>query len=89
MQAYATPSPPNAGERIWYFPTSAVKAPQLTAQSSSEVLQKGVLIGPEHSASAYQITLVLSARPLTRDELLQETGGRDLGRETLQLGVIR
>jgi hypothetical protein len=88
VQAYATPSPPNAGDRIWYFPTSAVPAPQLTAHAESEVLQKGVLIGPEHSAGGYRITLVLSARPLTRDELLQEAGSHEIRRETIDLGVI-
>jgi hypothetical protein len=87
VHAYATPSPPNAGERIWYFPTSSVPAPQLKANASSEVLPKAVLIGPEHSASAYQITVVLSAKPLTRDDLLQERV-HTIHRETLELGVV-
>jgi hypothetical protein len=88
VQAYATPSPANVGERVWYFPTSAVPAPQLMANAASEVLQKGVLIGPEHSASAYQITVVLSAQPLTREDLLQGGGSRAIHRDTIQLQVV-
>jgi len=89
VQAYATPSLPNAGERVWYFPTSTVAAPQLSASSGSEVLQKGVLIGPEHTASAYQITLVLSSGPMTREEVLREGNSQVIHRETIQLGVVR
>ena len=88
VQAYATPSPPTAGERVWYFPTSTVAAPQLTANASSEVLQKGVVIGPEHIASAYEITVVLSAEPLSKDDLLKE-GKSAIHRETIRLGVVR
>lgn len=91
VQAYATPSPPNAGERVWYFPTSVVPAPQLTANAPSEVLQKAVVIGPEHSANAYEITVVLSAEPLSKEELLlqQGSGGQAIHREAIPLGVVR
>jgi hypothetical protein len=88
VQAYAAPSSPAEGERVWYFPTSTVPAPQLAAQSSSELLRKAVVIGPEHSASAYQITVVLSAQPLTRDDLLRAGGSQVLHRETIELGVV-
>ena len=89
VHAYATPSPPTAGERVWYFPTSTVAAPQLSLTSGSEVLQKGVLIGPEHTASAYQITVVLSSIPLTKEEVLTEGKTQVIHRETVQLGVVR
>jgi hypothetical protein len=89
VQAYATPSPPNAGERVWYFPTSTVPSPQLTAIASSEVLKKGVVIGPEHAASAYAITVVLSSHPLKKDDLLRGRRSQALHRETIQLGVVR
>jgi hypothetical protein len=88
VHAYATPSPPSAGERVWYFPTSTVPAPRLVATVPAEVLRKAVVVGPEHSASAYQITIVLNAQPLTRDQVLQPADGQTLHRETLQLGVV-
>jgi hypothetical protein len=87
VQAYATPSSSGEGERVWYFPTSSVPAPQLTAKTSSELLRKAVVVGPEHSASAYQITVALSAEPLARDDLLRG-GSQVLHRETIQLGVV-
>jgi hypothetical protein len=89
VQAYATPSSPSEGERVWYFPTSTVPAPQLSAKAPSELLQKAVVIGPEHSATAYRITIVLSVHPLARDELLREEGDEVLHREVLQLGVVQ
>jgi hypothetical protein len=89
VQAYATPSSPSEGERVWYFPTSSVPAPQLAAEASSELLQKAVVIGAEHSARDYRITIVLSAQPLTRDELLRQQGTHVFQREILQLGVVQ
>ncbi len=88
VQAFATPSSPGEGERVWYFPTSSVPAPRLAANAASELLQKAVVVGPEHSANAYQITVVLSAQPLTRDDLLREGQSLALHRETMKLGVV-
>jgi hypothetical protein len=90
VHAYATPLPPSAGERVWYFPTKGMAPPQLSGTAPSEVLRKVVIVGPEHAASAYEITVVQSAEPLTREQVLMlRPGDGPTGHsEVLQLGVV-
>jgi len=68
LSAWAEPEA--GGERIWYFPTSTTANPAVAPKSETQTLPVGVRIGPEQQPGAWVVHLLLSKRPLNRDQVL-------------------
>jgi len=69
VHAYAEPADPSR-ERVWYFPAVNGSAPRIEPGPDPRVLEKGIVIGPEHASGAYRVHVLLSRAPLSRQEVL-------------------
>jgi hypothetical protein len=85
LHAYAEPAQ-EGGERVWYWPARE-GAPIRVEGASSEPLSQAVRIGSEHAPGAYRVHLVWADAPLTREQLLRDTGSV-LGTDTVSLTVV-
>jgi hypothetical protein len=68
VTAFAEPSDSESTDRIWYFvgPAAVIRG-----GGGPELLRQVVRLGPEHRAGTYRIRVLLSERPLSRDEALR------------------
>lgn len=55
------------GPVLWYFPTT--DGATSIAVPANGVVDRGIVIGPEHAAGTYRVFGVFSAEPLTRAQL--------------------
>jgi hypothetical protein len=79
LSAYAEPvGNIGGGERVWYF-----GAPERV--ESVGVLKRGVRIGGEQPPGKYRVELILSSRPLSRDEA---SSSREGTRRSVELEVL-
>lgn len=62
------------GVVIWYFPEASAPSQPLPAGGARAVLDRAVVLGPEHLPGQYEVFGVFTARPLTRDELKLAVG---------------
>jgi hypothetical protein len=62
------------GVVIWYFPEANAQSQPVPAGGARAVLDRAVLLGPEHLPGHYEVFGVFTARPLTRDELKLAVG---------------
>jgi hypothetical protein len=87
VQAYAEPINPNR-ERVWYFPTAATPAPRIESAADGGVLEKAIVLGPEHANGRYQVRIMLSATPMSREDVLLQSKNQDARAETFELEVV-
>jgi len=73
IAAYAQRVGDPTGERIWYFPDAAEKAPFVSAGDSTRVLAEGVKVGAEHRPGKYRVTLWLAPGPIDRNSAISPT----------------
>lgn len=58
------------GAVIWYFPsTSQEPSIRVSSNRVGGVLQRGILLGPQHEPGRYQVTGIFSAKPLTQQQV--------------------
>jgi hypothetical protein len=57
------------GVVIWYFPEASAESQPVPGGGARAVLDRAVVLGPEHLPGRYEVFGVFTARPLTRDEL--------------------
>jgi hypothetical protein len=58
------------GKALWYFPaTDSATGLDLSAQPTTGILDRTVVLGPEHPAGTYQVYGVFSKSPLTRSAI--------------------
>jgi hypothetical protein len=81
LTAYAAPA--GGGERIWYFSAES-ESPFV----QSGVLERAVVIGPEHAADRYVIHALVTARSLTRAEALRAQPRSLLGDDSQELSLL-
>src|SRR5262249_22493855 len=86
LAAYAEPV--DGGERIWYFPSRDGHSPELEAHAPPTLFREAVLVGNEHRPGHYRVTVVLSNRPLSRDEVLATPDSDRLATQILPLEVL-
>lgn len=67
LAAWAEPA--GGGERIWYFSGDG-ESPAVGDQTSDGILRRGIRLGPEHRPGIYQVTVLVTAAPLARPQLL-------------------
>lgn len=77
----------DASARIWYFPEADGTAPALAAQPGSQLVKRGITLGPEHTAGRYQVHAVIGKRPLTREGALDHANRDVIARATRVLEV--
>ena len=72
LGAYAIPEPSSKAseERVWYFPESTGEWPEVSGDRETQVVARGIKLGPEHHVGRYVVHVVLTRRPLTREEML-------------------
>ena len=87
LHAFAEPTG-EPRQRVWYFPTSASAAPHVAPAVEQQALAKGIVIGPEHGIGSYRVHVVLSTRPLGRDELLLATPPDVVSTQIVDLTVV-
>jgi hypothetical protein len=66
MAAYAEPL--SGGERIWYFSAES-ESPAASAPQATHALSRGIRLGREHLPGEYAVRVVVTRRPLTRQDL--------------------
>jgi hypothetical protein len=87
LHAYAEPV--EAGhERVWYFPTAATPPPHVRAAAGAQVMEQGIVVGPEHAAGHYHVHLVVASTQLSREEVLLTTSMRSIVAEDVIEMVI-
>jgi hypothetical protein len=84
LSAYAEPAA--GGERIWYY--SAQEDSPAVTPDKTVPLRRGIRIGPEHRPGSYRLHLILSERPLRREEALAGRSRAILAARTLPLTVV-
>lgn len=57
------------GTVLWYFPSSDTEVSIDLAQQTGGVIQRGIVIGSEHSAGTYRVFGVFSNEPLSRAQI--------------------
>jgi hypothetical protein len=58
------------GKALWYFPTAdTATGVDLSTQPATGILDRSVVLGPEHPAGAYRVYGVFSKAPLTRSAI--------------------
>jgi hypothetical protein len=67
--AYAEPE--GGGERIWYFSVEDGPA-TLVESGAARLASRSIVLGPEHAAGRYRVFMVVSDRPLSRAEILDQ-----------------
>ena len=77
-----------SNDRIWYFPSSNdATLPSIAAKSEPQVLARGARIGPEHTPGPYVVTMILTKRPLPREQLADGSSPDVLRRWTAPIEV--
>jgi hypothetical protein len=76
------------GTRVWYWPDSDGAAPQVAPSASPIMLPVGIEIGSEQPPGRYRIHLLLTRRPLTREECLAPPPSLTLAKAQATLGVV-
>ncbi len=89
LAAYAEPVGASGGQRVWYFPTAGAAAAQVAAQAEPQTLRQAARLGSEQPPGRYQVHLVLSRRPLTREEALAARGPEVIAATQVLLEVTR
>jgi hypothetical protein len=84
LTAYAEPA--SAGEPIWYY--SAQEDSPAVGADRTVPLRRGIRIGSEHRPGRYRLHLLLSERPLRREEALAARSRTILATRTLPLTVV-
>jgi len=67
------------GTVLWYFPAESGASVDLVSQPTHGVLDRGIVIGPEHAPGTYRVYAVFSNEPLTRQQI----------RERFESGTLR
>jgi hypothetical protein len=57
----------NDGAIIWYFPSAASESSRAIERDG--LVSEGAVLGSEHTPGKYEVTFVVSDRPLSRDEV--------------------
>jgi hypothetical protein len=57
------------GTVLWYFPAAGGASVDLVDQPAHGVLNRGIVLGPEHAAGTYHVYGVFSNEPLTREQI--------------------
>lgn len=56
-------------DRIWYFPGPGKSSVPLPKVQGTSVLEQGVRLGEPHKPGQYQVTVLVSPKPRTREQL--------------------
>ncbi len=85
LAAYAQPL--NGGERIWYF-SAGGEVPFVGSPAVSDrPAERAVVIGPEHTAGAYDLHVLIGSRPLSIAEALDPRASSVVASEVVRLDV--
>ena len=73
------------GTVLWYFPAESGASVDLVNQPTHGVLDRGIVIGPEHTPGSYRVYAVFSDQPLTRQQIRErfESGGLQIVEQEL------
>ena len=86
LTAYAVPE--GGGERIWYF-SGDDESPIVTpSTTSTEPMDRVVVVGDEHGAGGFTLHISISERPLARAAALEVAPGNVISTQTLHLRVV-
>jgi uncharacterized membrane protein len=84
LGAYAT----GASGQIWYF-SADVESPRMPAAGATRrAFSRGIRIGPEHQPGHYDVAVLLTTHPLSRQQLLAPPAGVVLARRTFGIEVV-
>jgi hypothetical protein len=84
LAAYAEPAA--GGERIWFFPAAHGSAPVVTVSAEPQMLKQAVA-ARSLSPGRYQVHIVITARQLSKPEILSGVGPDVITVRTLPLEV--
>jgi hypothetical protein len=85
VTAYGDPASP--GERVWYLDNEPVGARAASAGGLPRLVPNAAIVGAEHPAGLYRVTVVVSRRPLARAELARIAPTELVARAQLELVV--
>jgi len=73
------------GQRIWYFPSDHGELPTLPVTEAAQLLARGVALGEPHQAGVVHVHLVVSPRPVTREQVVALLAAESLPKDVLHL----
>lgn len=81
LAAYAT-GESSPEQRIWYFPEANGSWAEVSAERETQVIARGIKLGPEHRAGRYVVHTIVARRPLGRDDALDPKNPEILSRSS-------
>ena len=87
LHAYAEPLE-RGRERIWYFPTAANLPPRVEPAAEGSILERGMVVGPEHATGLYKVHVVLASTPLSREELLASPAQNVVAADVIEMVIV-
>jgi hypothetical protein len=88
LHAFAEPLEPGQ-ERVWYYPTAVNAPPRLEAALEGQVLDRAIVIGPEHAPGRYRVHIVFASTPLSRDEVLASSTSKVIASEVVEMVIVQ
>lgn len=87
LAAYATrEGAPDA--KIWYFPEANGSWADVAAGRETQVIPRGIKLGPEHRPGRYVVHVVIARRPMGKEEALDVANADVLVRVTRPLEIV-
>jgi hypothetical protein len=84
--AYAEPVA--GGPRIWYFSSEDGPAALSESEGETRLASRSIVLGSEQPPGRYRVHVVLSSRPLGREEILDRGAAGAISRTVLPLDVV-